>query len=164
MTMSGSIVCIFGFAATIWILVLCLALCYEAAMTARREDEHRDLPTGDDPEAEAVHCCWAQLLFYWAEGSSVLLDGVVIAVSDRATTPVGTPFSLRITKPGHDLPRVVLRLMCLAGGGDKVRLRVRHVDGRQQLRLRGDGVDITVPLESAAGWPVPDPHGGLLWR
>src|SRR5258708_10217623 len=128
MTVIGSMACILGVVAAIWIVALCLGLCYEAA-TTEGEDEQCDLLTGGDGEAEAVHRCWAQLMFYWAEGSSLVLDGVVVAVgSDHVMTPVGTPFSLRITKPGHDLPRTVLRLMCLAGGGDKVLLHIRDVD------------------------------------
>ncbi len=152
MTMIESSVCFLGAAAAIWIAAMCLALCYEAATAV-----------AGDPGDEAAHCCWAQFLFYRAEGASLVLDGIIIDVRNETTTPVGAPFSVRITKPAHDLPRIVLRLRCLAWAGDKVLLHVRDVDGRPHLRLRGDGLDLTVPLEFAAGWPVLNPFGGARW-
>jgi hypothetical protein len=163
MTIIESSVCFLGVAAAIWIAAMCLALCYEAATTAGQAERHRDLAVTGDPEDEAAHCCWAQFLFCSAEGTSLVLDGIIIDVRNEVTTPVGTPFSMRIAKPGHDLPRMVLRLRCLARGGDKVLLQVRDIDGRPHLRLRRDGLDLTVPLECAAGWPVLDPYGGDSW-
>jgi hypothetical protein len=105
------------------------------------------------------HRCRARPLFSELGMSSFQLDAVV-EVCDDPSVPLGTPFSLRLTRPNRRSDYLFSKVRSSVERGHALFVDVEDHLTARKARLCANGWTVVLDVVHAAGWPT---GGGVAW-
>ena len=104
------------------------------------------------------HRCRARPLFSELDRASFQLDAVV-EVCDDPAVPVGTPFSLRLTRPNRRSDYLFSKVRMSVERGHALFVDVEDYLTARKARLCANGWTVVLDVVHAAGWPT----NGVAW-
>lgn len=99
------------------------------------------------------HRCRARPLFSELGMSSFQLDAVV-EVCDDPSVPLGTPFSLRLTRPNRRSDYLFSKVRTSVERGHALFVDVEDHLTARKARLCANGWTVVLDVVQAAGWPT----------
>ena len=104
------------------------------------------------------HRCRARPLFSELGNASFLLDALVEACDDP-TVPLGTPFTLRLTRPNRRSDYLFSKVRASVERGHALFVDVEDYLTARKARLCANGWTVVLDVVHVAGWPT----GGFSW-
>jgi hypothetical protein len=105
------------------------------------------------------HRCRAHPLFSEVGMSSFQLDAIV-EVCDDPFVPMGTPFSLRLTRPNRRSDYLFSKVRASVERGHALFVDVEDYLTARKARLCANGWTVVLDVVHAAGWP----SSGMAWQ
>lgn len=104
------------------------------------------------------HRCRARPLFSELGMSSFQLDAIV-ELCDDPTVPLGTPFSLQLTRPNRRSEYLFSKVRASVERGHALFVDVEDYLTARKARLCANGWTVVLDVVHAAGWP----SSGVAW-
>jgi hypothetical protein len=121
-------------------------------------DRHRNRLFRGVRRPMSSHRCRARPLFSELGNSSFLLDAIV-EVCDDPTVPMGTPFSLRLTRPNRRGDFLFSKVRASVERGHALFVDVEDYLTARKARLCANGWTVVLDVVHVAGWPT----AGFSW-
>lgn len=104
------------------------------------------------------HRCRARPLFSELDMSSFQLDAVV-EICDDPAVPMGTPFTLRLTRPNRRSDYLFSKVRASVERGHALFVDVEDYLTSRKARLCANGWTVVLDVVHVAGWPT----NGMAW-